>query len=420
LIILLLLVFSPSIQAQVDESGVIRKVSLQDYLRDVTKGNLGYIAEQFNVDIAEASLKAARVFTDPEISVGYSDNQDRKIQMGQGYDAGLSYSLNLGNIRSARISVARSEKDLSELVLQSFFQNLRADAALIYYGGLKEKLLVEVQEDNFQRMMELARADSIRLLTGTIMEVDARQSAMEVRIQKNEVIRARSGWQVALVQMARFRGLSGPDTSYQPGGSLEFPLREFTLSLLIDQASQNRFDLQSAIQSKIISEKMVRLVKASRAVELGIETGLSYSTIATNEIAPSPAHYSYYAGISIPPKLSGLNKGELEASRLAVQQREIACQDAEQIIVSEVTQAFILYHSAKQQLEAFHSGLLTEAETILDNKIYSYKRGETSLLDVLNAQRTYNDIRKSFYETHYDYLVALIELERAAGIWDIE
>jgi cobalt-zinc-cadmium efflux system outer membrane protein len=154
-------------------------------------------------------------------------------------------------------------------------------------------------------------------------------------------------------------------------------------------------------------------------MELGIETGLSYSTIATNEIAPSPAHYSVSAGLSIPLKFSTLNKGELEASRLAIKQQEIACRDAEQIIISEVTQAFILYHSAKRQLQEFHSGLLSEAETILDNKIYSYKRGETSLLDVLNAQRTYNDIRINFYVTHYEYLSSLIELERAAGVWDL-
>ena len=219
--------------------------------------------------------------------------------------------------------------------------------------------------------------------------------------------------------MARFRGLNGSDTSYQPNGSLEYPIRDFTSAVLIDQARQNRYDLQAAIQSRTISEKMMQVVKSSRAMELGIQTGLVYNTIATNDIAPSPAHYAYNAGITVPLKLSSFNKGELQASELTVKQKEVACRDAEQVVISEVTQAFILYQSQKRQLEEFHAGLLTEAETILNNKIYSYKRGETSLLDVLNAQRTYNDIRKSFYETHYEYLAALIELERAAGIWDI-
>ncbi|MFA6126501.1 MAG: TolC family protein [Bacteroidales bacterium] len=416
---LLIFLFTGTGFAQEGKATIVKPVSIQDYLKEVAQGNLGYIAEKFNIDIAEATVKAAKVFNNPEIAVGYSDNQDRRIQMGKSFDAGLSYSLNLGNVRSARISVAQSERDLSGLVLQTYFQNLRADAALVYYTGLKEKLLLGVQEDNYQRMVELARADSIRFRTGTIMEVDARQSAIEVRIQKNELIRARSAWQVALVQMERLRGISGSDTSWQPSGSLEYPIRDFTAGSLIDQAKENRYDLQAAIQLRTISEKMVRLVKSGRAMELGIQTGMSFNTIAVNEIAPSPAHYSYNIGVSVPLKFSSLNKGELEAWELTVKQKEVACRDAEQIVISEVTRAFILYQSQKRQLEEFHAGLLAEAETILNSKVYSYKRGETSLLDVLIAQRTYNGIKRSFYETHYGYLEALIELERASGIWDI-
>jgi cobalt-zinc-cadmium efflux system outer membrane protein len=51
--------------------------------------------------------------------------------------------------------------------------------------------------------------------------------------------------------------------------------------------------------------------------------------------------------------------------------------------------------------------------------MYSYKRGQSSLLEVLNAQRTYNDVQHDYYGTLHDYAVALVELERAAGIWDI-
>ena len=39
-----------------------RPVTLSQYLVSVMKGNLGYIAEQFNVSMAVADLKAARVF----------------------------------------------------------------------------------------------------------------------------------------------------------------------------------------------------------------------------------------------------------------------------------------------------------------------------------------------------------------------
>ncbi|MNV75568.1 hypothetical protein D3C71_1688670 [compost metagenome] len=64
--------------------------------------------------------------------------------------------------------------------------------------------------------------------------------------------------------------------------------------------------------------------------------------------------------------------------------------------------------------------MLFDAQKVLDGKVYSYKRGETSLLEVLTAQRTFNDVQQSYLETLNIYGNALLELERAAGIWDIE
>lgn len=47
------------------------------------------------------------------------------------------------------------------------------------------------------------------------------------------------------------------------------------------------------------------------------------------------------------------------------------------------------------------------------------KEAESSILEVLNAQRTYNDVRKDYYQALADNATALIELERKTGIWDI-
>ena len=56
----------------------------------------------------------------------------------------------------------------------------------------------------------------------------------------------------------------------------------------------------------------------------------------------------------------------------------------------------------------------------MDGKIYSYNRGEVSLLEVLDAQRTYDEVQAQYIETLFNYSSALVEFERSAGIWDIE
>jgi cobalt-zinc-cadmium efflux system outer membrane protein len=89
-------------------------------------------------------------------------------------------------------------------------------------------------------------------------------------------------------------------------------------------------------------------------------------------------------------------------------------------ITAEVTQAYYLYSAKEKQMEQYEQGLVANAEKILQGRIYSYQRGESGLIEVLNAQRTYNDLRKEYYETLNDYSSALVELERSAAIWDLE
>ena len=96
---------------------IYNQVSLSDYLSGVLEGNLGYIAGKLNVTIAEAELKASKIFPDPEISVAYSNNEDKTLQMGQSVEAGISYPVSLGNRRRAGIALARSQYELSQMML---------------------------------------------------------------------------------------------------------------------------------------------------------------------------------------------------------------------------------------------------------------------------------------------------------------
>ena len=63
--------------------------------------------------------------------------------------------------------------------------------------------------------------------------------------------------------------------------------------------------------------------------------------------------------------------------------------------------------------------MLHAAREVIDGKIYSYNRGEVSLLEVLDAQRTY-DVQAQYIETLFNYSAALVELEKSAGVWDVE
>jgi cobalt-zinc-cadmium efflux system outer membrane protein len=77
------------------------------------------------------------------------------------------------------------------------------------------------------------------------------------------------------------------------------------------------------------------------------------------------------------------------------------------------------YLSFLEQVKRYENGMLDKANSVLNGKIYSYERGETSRMEVLLAQQTYDELRTAYIETVFNSVAALIELEKSAGIWDI-
>jgi outer membrane protein, heavy metal efflux system len=394
-------------------------VTLSQYLSGVMKGNLGYIAGQFNISIAEAELKASKIFPDPEVSITYANNEDRRLRMGQSVETGISYPISLGNKRGAGIALTRSQYDLSQLLLDAYFQNLRADATLSYFASLRNQKIYLLQEDIFEQLSRLARADSIRLKSGEATVLDALQSSLEARSQQTAVYQSLADMQNAFINLIRLQGKKVSDTLYNPSDSFPYRQRDFNLNMLIDNAIKNRADLLVAIKNKEISEKNLNLLKANRAFEFSLETGYSYNSIVKNEIAPAPAYNGLSAGISFPLKFSSFNKGSLKAAGLAVKQSQVIYEETELQITSEVIQAYNNLVAQNKKVEHYNRGLVEDANKILQGRIYSYQHGESGLIDVLNAQRTYIELQLNHLEALFDYTAALIELERSAGIWDL-
>ena len=417
LILMILIVGTLTANAQ-------RMITYDEFIQNVREKNIEYIVEKYNISIATANVQAAKVFPDPELSLAYENNQDRTMEMGQAYVAELGYTLELGGKRTARIAVARSEQQITEALVEDFFRNLRADATLCYLEALKQKQLVGLALSSCQSMQELARADSLRHALGEIAEVDAMQSRLEATSMMSVYLQAEAEYKNMLSDLLVFQG--GSTDNVETGREIETghapslqKMREYQLPYLIELAQDNRADLQAAIRNRELSAANVRLAKANRVIDLGLNIGFAHNTIVLNEIAPAPKHQSVSAGIAIPLKFSNTNKGELRAAQFTERQAEAEYEAVLLQIRKEVEQCYNNYVSAYSQAELFQNSALTDTTSILEKKKYSYTRGETSLLEVLDAQRTANEVFQNYYDALYNANASLVALCRAAGFWDL-
>ena len=367
--------------------------------------------------MAEASILTAGIFPDPQIEMETSNNGVSK-DMGHTIEGAISWTLELGGKRKARIETAKNEAEYSKLQLQDYLRNLLADATLGYIEALKSKALLNVQKESYQSMLKLAKSDSIRYKLGDISKVTSQQSKLEASSLLNEVYHLEGTQQQSVTALSDFIG--NDSTEKDVNGDLNSFNRNYNLNDLITQAVNERSDLLASKQNINTAASRIKLEKANRIIDLGLSAGAGHNTVANNEIAPSPAVNTVKLGISVPLKFSNRRNADLKIAEMGYSQAETEYRQIENSIRMEVTQAYQQYSSAQKQLQQFDNGMLKEAENILKGITYSYQRGESSILEVLNAQRTYNELRQNYFQLLAENAAALIDLERKAGIWDID
>ena len=412
----LLLISCGICKAQIQTSNIEEPIGFKQYLELVTQNNLEYAAEKFNIEISEAAVELAKVFPNPSLSFDWANYSEGQSPTGYGFTSELSTTVELGGKRKARIELAKSEVSLSKALLKDYFRNLRAEAAHVYLEAINQKQHYNIKQNSYETMKRLSEADSIRLLSGSIMQTDAIQSKLEAGILLNELLQEEVKLQTAMGQLKLFASIIDESIVFKTIDTLKSISQEFKLTDLINKAQQNRSDLEAARFSIEASSRANTLVRKERKMDLDLSLGYG------NEyFIPSvdPSSRAINGIVAIPLRFSNFNKGDLKIAELHTEQAQKIYSSVEVSIVTEITQAFHTFKSAKIQVNNFQNNLLDQSEELMKGKIYSYERGETSLLEVLNAQRTYNEIQTTYIETVHESYVFWIELEKAAGIWDI-
>jgi outer membrane protein, heavy metal efflux system len=70
---------------------------------------------------------------------------------------------------------------------------------------------------------------------------------------------------------------------------------------------------------------------------------------------------------------------------------------------------------ANQVVQLFESGYLKQAEDSRDISLYAYQRGAASLIDYLDAERSYRATELSYRQALAAYMTSLEQLRQAVG-----
>lgn len=394
-------------------------ISYGEFIQKLSKQNLGYAAEMYNLSIADAEIEASKIFPDPELSFTAYDNQERRMKMGYGFEVELEWDLEMGGKRKARRNLALAERELTQLELIEYFQDLRNHSTVVFLEAIRNKLHYELERHSYERMLDLAKKDSLAFAEGKIKRSRANQIRLEAIAKYNHLQDVADDWKTSLLDIKALISQQRHDTVFVPTGNLENFDRVFNLEELIEAAKENRNDMIMARHQMKISDDKISLEKAERIMDLGLSIGVENNSFAKNIIGPTPGHTAVFAGVSVPLKFSNNRDSGLKVAMYEKEKAALLYQQMILEIEKEITEAYNEYITRQEQVLAMKTNI-DQAESIFREELQSYLEDQTSLLEVLNAERTFSRIQNQYLHTLLNHATALVELETLAGIWDID
>jgi cobalt-zinc-cadmium efflux system outer membrane protein len=118
---------------------------------------------------------------------------------------------------------------------------------------------------------------------------------------------------------------------------------------------------------------------------------------------------------SVPLPVYNRNQGEIERARREQAQIEARIRSLEQEIAAEVANAYEQYATAKTLLESIEADMLEQARRVREVTEFSYRRGEATFVELLDAQRAFNETMQGLNEARAEYARSLFLIDSIRG-----
>ena len=354
---------------------------------------------------AIASVTTAQSFLNPEVEVGAGPSRYRSgsNDTRNNWGVALAQPLEFSDVRKARREIAESNLNYVSLNTEINQVELRSKVKQGFYQVL--------QRQDGLRLMEEDRNLLQQIRERVKMRVDVGESPKYELIKADtEALAAERDYQAALVRVAEakafLQGLVGPSmpASYQVTG--ELPLKQSlpAIESLRDQVRQSPYLMQGRAASQTADAKL-HLEQSLRNPGLTLKAGIEQDPDLTN----------FRLGIAVPLPLWNQRQGQIAEAVANINQVQAQLSERELALNRDLESSYQRYSIAKNQLNSFENGLLAQAESVLKIAESAYKYGERGILEYLDAQRTYRLVKKDYLTARFDYVLAMLEVERLLG-----
>lgn len=326
------------------------------------------------------------------------------------YDVGIGYLFERGKKRQHRFDAAKTATAVTEAQVSDAQRTTLASAAQLFIAALLAKSNLDFAEglrDSYKKTVALSEE---QFKAGAMSRNDLLKIQLQQLQFESDVNAARLARVQALASLRQFLGFDSVPADYEVAGNLAYEPVPMRLEDLQARALSNRPDLQAAERTVVASESQVELAKANGKVDFNAT--FDYTRLNQSNLG------AFY--FNIPMAIFNKNQGEIARTRYALTQSQFQQKAAEQQVLTDVRNAYEGLRSSEQVVQLYDKGYLDQATQSLDITKFSYEHGAASLLDFLDAERSYRSTQLSYRQALATYMTSLEQLRQAVGSRELQ
>lgn len=347
---------------------------------------------------ARSGLSSARALRNLEIALNPALTAD-----GAENEFVASQFFEINGARRARSSAAASRLVATQAAQATELRSLAFDTirAHIALARLQERL--QAERELLEVAEELERIARRQVEVGTRPGIDLVNVEIATIRQRRAVREAEAELRSARTSLASFVGGDADAIVAEL-----MPIQAVQPQANADAAIQARSEVaeQSALAEALAWDR--REVEAQGRPDLGLQA-------LSGSFTREPRTAGLGLLITLPILDHGARRGRIAELRRLEEAQRHRVDATRREVRTDVMTAFERATAAQATLATFQDGLLERARRLLHASRIGFQAGQTSLVALLEAQRTYRAVQTEYVQARADYALALADLQRASG-----
>jgi cobalt-zinc-cadmium efflux system outer membrane protein len=382
--------------------------------------NWDLLAAKSGIDAAAAQLIVAHEFPNPtaSLSTAYIGASKNATVLGNGlwernYDTifAVNQLIEIAGKRHDRQVAGRAGVFGAKARFYDAKRTLDQGVTKAYIAALLAEGNVGILTESSHLLRHEADIAEARFKAGDISDSDKKQIEINAEQYELQAKSAEAAAVQARIAVELLMGVAQPRGNYLSDGSLETLAQDTLPSVEVSPPEAARPDILAAEADLRGARANLKLQKAIRIPDPTIEVEYQHQPPGGG-----PPVDTLGLGVSFPLPLWNLNGGNIKAAQASVDQFAFAVGRVRTQMAADIANAESEYHEAHARWLSYRDKTAPKSTKVRESVAFAYEKGGASLVDLLDAERTDNDIRLATVQAMSDTAGAMADLFAARNV----